>query len=477
MQQQYPRGIRVLVCGGGNAAHVFAGQLSARGALTTMLSTFPGEADAIKLGLNGSPSANQPAVDRGIAVRNWPLDRSGSNFGTVRGTPISVASRVESAFTPSASSTTDSMEYEYYDVIVLALPACAHDRYLASMAPYLAYPHPTRPPTVLCAAVAQGGFDLAVNASLTAAGVTSTVIIAGLEALPWACRLVSRGSECEILGSKSQVDVAVAVYTPNGSSSGVGDVGKSTAKNAADLLKRHTPRALEMLQAVVGHTPRLHLASGFLGVTLMNINSLWHPTMMYHRWYKEWDGRETFVSPPPFYEGASDDMGASAVAMSEEVVKVCDALRARYGGKGGRLLLDDLSTVRKAYDWLIRAYGDEAAMDRTSVATMLRTNPAYRGQTHPMKNLAPRDSSGPATPDVKPRLVPDYHHRYLSEDIPYGALNLVLVVVVLVLQRSTINTFLAVNCCTIFITPQSFAPCTLLVLHSSSTPHVGLPTL
>lgn len=434
MQQQYPRGIRVLVCGGGNAAHVFAGQLSARGALTTMLSTFPGEADAIKLGLNGSPTAKKPAVDRGIAVKNWPLDRSGSNFGTLRGTPISVASRVESAFTPSSSSTTDSIEYEYYDAIVLALPAFAHDSYLTSMAPYLASPHPTRPPTVLCAAVAQGGFDLAVNAALTAANVTSTVVIAGLETLPWACRLVSQGSECEILGSKTEVDVAVAVHTPNGSSSGVGDDGKSTAKNAADLLKRHTPRALEILQAVVGHTPRLRLASGFLGVTLMNINSLWHPTLMYHRWNKEWDGQETFESPPLFYEGASDDMGASAVAMSEEVAKVCDTLQARYGGKGGRLL-DDLSTVRKAYDWFIRAYGDETAMDRTSVATMLRTNPAYQGLTHPMKKLAQHDSSGPATPDVKPRLVPDYHHRYLSEDIPYGALSLVLVVVVLVVVQ------------------------------------------
>lgn len=118
MQQQYPRGLRVLVCGGGNAAHVLAGSLSARGATTTLLSTFPGEADAIRLGLQGGPTATD---HRGIAVNHWSLDRSGTNFGTLRGTPVSVASRVESAFTPS-SATPAGSSFEYYDCIVLALP-------------------------------------------------------------------------------------------------------------------------------------------------------------------------------------------------------------------------------------------------------------------------------------------------------------------------------------------------------------------
>jgi hypothetical protein len=30
---------------------------------------------------------------------------------------------------------------------------------------------------------------------------------------------------------------------------------------------------------------------------MMNINALWHPALMYHRW-KNWDGRETFTEPP-----------------------------------------------------------------------------------------------------------------------------------------------------------------------------------
>ena len=93
-----------------------------------------------------------------------------------------VASRVESAFTPTTYTTTTSATapsttptathstttregggggggsaaVEYYDCIVLALPAFAHDTYLNAMAPYLGR-HPSRPPTLLVAAVAQGG--------------------------------------------------------------------------------------------------------------------------------------------------------------------------------------------------------------------------------------------------------------------------------------------------------------------------------
>ena len=395
----------------GNAAHVLVGQLSSRGALCSLLSTYPGEADAIRNGLSESPTEKKRTSDRGIVVKHWCLDRSGTNFGTLRGTPVSVASRVESAFTPTTTTPTTSSitttrdAVEYYDCIIIALPAFAHDTYLNAMAPYLASPHPSRPPTVLVAAVAQGGFDLAVRAALTRANVTSTVVIAGLETLPWACRLVSQGSECEILGTKTEVDVAIAAH-PNGTSSSSG-------------VKRHIPRALDILQAVVGHAPRLRLASGFLGVTLMNINSLWHPTLMYHRWNEEkdgWDGEETFETPPLFYEGASDDVGVTVSAMSKEVANVCAVLKDRYGDD----LLDDLSSCRDAYDWFIRAYSHESDMDCTSVTTMLRTNPAYQGLTHPMKKLVRYDDSGSAIPDAKPRLVPDFHHRYLSEDIPYG---------------------------------------------------------
>ena len=119
------------------------------------------------------------------------------------------------------------------------------------------------------------------RAALESARVDRSVVIAGLETLPWACRLVEPGRRADVLGTKSAVDAAITMHP---------DPDR-------DILARHTPPALEMMQTVVGPAPTLRLASGFLGVSLMNIISFWHPTLMWHRW-KVWDGQETFDAPP-----------------------------------------------------------------------------------------------------------------------------------------------------------------------------------
>ena len=95
----------------------------------------------------------------------------------------------------------------------------------------------------------QGGFDLAARAALNMKHKTgeSNVILAGLETLPWACRLIKPGSEVEVLGTKSEVEVAIS-----------GD----------DKSKEH---ALTLLQSILGHAPKLQMASSFLGVTLVCI--------------------------------------------------------------------------------------------------------------------------------------------------------------------------------------------------------------
>ena len=63
-------------------------------------------------------------------------------------------------------------------------PAFAHDAYLNALAPWIeksANAHAHRPPCVLAAAVAQGGFDLAARNALQAARAHKTVVVAGLE--------------------------------------------------------------------------------------------------------------------------------------------------------------------------------------------------------------------------------------------------------------------------------------------------------
>ena len=65
------------------------------------------------------------------------------------------------------------------------------------------------------------------------------------------------------------------------------------------------------------------------------------------------------------------------------------------------------SQVVPMLEWDLRCYPNDIA-DKTNMYTALRTNAAYQGLKHPMKEI----NDG--------KFVPDFQHRYLTEDIPYG---------------------------------------------------------
>ena len=298
--------LRVLVCGGGNAAHVFAVQLAARGHLPTLLTTYPNEAAAIREGCE---------LNAGMEIRGWTT--RGASVQTIRGRPAAIVGSFEEAFflAPKGYHTTErdfitrSTSRVRYDLVLLAVPAPFHDTYLQQLAPYLRqsaeadaryasqFPDaPARLPTILAAAVAQGGFDMAARAALADAGVEREVVVAGFETLPWACSVAQPGAVAEVLGTKDKVDAAVAVFP-------------GTSRN----LDAYAEPALQMLQIAVGPVPALRLASGFLGITLSNINAFWHPTLLWHKW-RDWDGTPVEGPPPLLYETAPDDLACDAMS-------------------------------------------------------------------------------------------------------------------------------------------------------------------
>ncbi len=58
-------------------------------------------------------------------------------------------------------------------------------------------------------------------------------------------------------------------------------------------------------------------------------------------------------------------------------------------------------------DLLVKFYSHEIS-DTTNLRSCFRTNAAYQGLKHPMKETADN------------LFVPDFAHRYLTEDVPYG---------------------------------------------------------
>ena len=119
---------------------------------------------------------------------------------------------------------------------------------------------------------------------------------------------------------------------------------------------------------------------------------------MFGRW-KDWDGA-ALDRPPLFYQGIDEQTAALLADVSDEVVATSEAIMAAHPGV-------DLSQVIPMYDWDIGCYGNDIA-DKTNLMTALRTNAGYEGITHPMV----RTASG--------EYVPDFNHRFLAEDVPFG---------------------------------------------------------
>jgi len=189
----------------------------------------------------------------------------------------------------------------------------------------------------------------------------------------------------EVLGTKKEIDVVITD-------------GKMSSRQSV----------LELLQKLVGPLPQLKPVSNFLAVTLMNINSVWHPTISYS-FYRNWDGKTPFDEPPLFYYGADEYTGEKLAKVSDEVLEIKRVLQEKYGED--KLNLDGLHHVR---EWMLRSYGDDIG-DKTSIYTMLISNKGYRGLTHPTVEVKDEETG-------KVKYMPNFKYRYFTEDIPMGLL-------------------------------------------------------
>lgn len=334
---------KVLLCGGGNAIHVLTSFIGSReGYEVSVLSLFPGEAERFR---NAIP-------DEGIRCINDLGD-------DVYGKPVSVSDD-PAEVVPAA------------DIIIFALPSFTHDMYLQALKPHL------KSGVILGAMPGEGGFDLTARHYLGDKFVSGCDLFA-LETLPWACRIVEYGKTVEDLGTKKEIDV---VITPKKG---------ETVENVTAIL-----------QNLIGRLPVLHPAANFLAVTLMNINSVWHPTISYG-FYRNRDISKGFDEPPLFYQGADEYTGEKLDKVSNEVLEIKRVLEEKYPGL-------DLKDVHHVSEWMLTSYGDDIG-DKSSIHKMLLTNKGYRGLTHPVVEKE--------TPEGK-KYFPNFKYRYFSEDIPCG---------------------------------------------------------
>jgi hypothetical protein len=325
--------MQVTICGGGNAAHTLAALISARqGYRVNVYTPLDDEVERWRQGIEAGG---------GITAHNQD--------GVLAGRPHRVSDD-PSAVVPGSQ------------LVLLALPAFAHEIILKDIAPFL------DDGAWVGALPARGGFDWAARDVLD--NGKRSVVLFGLQTLPWACRIREYGREVVILGTKSEVDLAA--WPPN------------YAAEVADLLS-------DLLGLSICPI------SNFLSLTLASTGQLIHPGVMYGL-FRDWDSRP-YDEAPLFYQGIEATTAHILDQLSDEVQSLRTRLEERFPAL-------DLSAVLPLYDWLLRSY-DDSIGDCSSLLNCFVTNSGYAGLRAPMR---PTDDG----------LVPDFQARYLSEDVPYG---------------------------------------------------------
>ncbi len=339
-----PKKLTILVCGGGNGAHVTAGLAAVHDDFETrILTTFADEAQRW----------NNVLKDSEILISVDEGDRNKGKNKEIRSKP-KIITKDPSQVVPGA------------DIIIFAVPAFAHQGYLEAIEPFI------EPNTTIVGLPGQPGFEFQVFDVLK--DKAKKCVIMSYESLPWACRVEEFGKFAKILMVKVNL---------------MGCVIRGKSNPAYD--------PTEALQKIMGKEPVLTKANNYIEPILAT-KSIIHPPIMYGTW-KDWDGKP-LDKKPLFYQGMNEVMAKYLGGVSDELVATAKAIVEKKPEV-------NLSGVLHLYDWYLRDH-KPYIKDPSSLLTVMQTDTAYDGLTHPMKE----------TEDGK--FVPDYTHRYMTEDVPNG---------------------------------------------------------
>lgn len=332
--------VKVCVCGGGNGAHTLSGLAASRaGVEVRVLTLFADEAERWTKALDSG--------DLTVVVNEKD------------GTQTEVTSR------PKVITKDPQVAISGADVIILTVPAFAHEGYFRAMEPYI------QDAALIVGLPSQAGFEFQCRDIL--GDKAASVSMMSFETLPWACRIKEFGRKVEVLGTKSVL--------------------------AASLIKgtAETVDPLSTLQMLHGAEPVFRLAKHFLEMLIMSYSFV-HPAILHGQW-KDWDGKAV-AEAPLFYQGIDQAAADMLTNCSDECKAVADAIMVACPGSA------DLSDVKDLYQWYLEYYHEDI-VDNRDLYHAITTNKSYKGLVHPMKA-------------VDGGFVPDFGNRYLTEDIPMG---------------------------------------------------------
>ncbi|MBU4228329.1 NAD/NADP octopine/nopaline dehydrogenase family protein [bacterium] len=251
------------------------------------------------------------------------------------------------------------------DLILIPLPAFAHEQTLLQIVPFL------KEEAIIGAIPARSGFEYAALKILKD-NQKEEVKIFGLQTLPWACRIKEYAASVNILGKKKSVGMAAFPH-------------KITPKLASFL-----SRVLDL---------KIEPLPNMLTLTLANVGQIIHPGIMCGLFKGNEQATYQEETIPLFYQGVTKEIAKTLKAMSDEILILTEKIKA----------LDknvNLDHVLGLKDWLIYSY-EGSIEDKSTIQTCFNTNSAYQGLRAPVKK-------------ENDYFLPDFNSRYLTEDVPFG---------------------------------------------------------
>lgn len=251
------------------------------------------------------------------------------------------------------------------DLILIPLPAFAHEQTLLQIVPFL------KEEAIIGAIPARSGFEYAALKILKD-NQKEEVKIFGLQTLPWACRIKEYAASVNILGKKKSVGMAAFPH-------------KITPKLASFL-----SRVLDL---------KIEPLPNMLTLTLANVGQIIHPGIMCGLFKGKEQATYQEETIPLFYQGVTKEIAKTLKAMSDEILILTEKIKA----------LDknvNLDHVLGLKDWLIYSY-EGSIEDKSTIQTCFNTNSAYQGLRAPVKK-------------ENDYFLPDFNSRYLTEDVPFG---------------------------------------------------------
>mmetsp|Transcript_14666 Transcript_14666/g.41244 ORF Transcript_14666/g.41244 Transcript_14666/m.41244 type:complete len:483 (+) Transcript_14666:211-1659(+) len=255
------------------------------------------------------------------------------------------------------------------DLILVALPSQFHRQVLQAVAPHV------KDGASIGNLQASSTFGLMVREAMAAANASHRRLSAvwGLMCLPYACRVTTPGT-VNLMNTKATANVCV-------------------------LPASQRPVVVDILQSFLNlQGCALHMRRSFFSLA-MSSHVIAHTSISYGRWHA-WDGEETFLEAPKFYHGVDDFTAELLESGDSEVKAVCKAANKQSKS----ILQANHPSIREIQ---VAMYSDLLG-DTSSIKGALTTNSLYSWVTHPMK---------PA-PDGTDRVVPDFEHRFVAEDVP-----------------------------------------------------------